>query len=161
MRRRSSARFNAGLAGRLRLALNVPYALLVLGFVAFDVFETARFGGTVNVPGGVGPGAGEGEMRPPFGGSTCGQHGGGERHLNERGFDHGGQVGGGRDQHGPADADRYVPVGGDQPETGQRMSRLGQLTSRRQRRNHREFPLPRWPGPCLNCMQFGKKGEEP
>ena len=55
--RSSSARFNPTLAGRLRLALNAPYALLVLGFVAFDVFETARFGGTVHVPGGVGPGA--------------------------------------------------------------------------------------------------------
>jgi hypothetical protein len=55
--RSSSARFNPALAGRLRLALNAPYALLVLGFVAFDVVETARFGGTVNVPGGVGPGA--------------------------------------------------------------------------------------------------------
>ncbi len=55
--RSSSARFNPALAGRLRLALNVPYSLLVLGFVAFDVFETVRFGGTVNVPGGVGPGA--------------------------------------------------------------------------------------------------------
>ncbi|OBI51076.1 hypothetical protein A5705_09675 [Mycobacterium sp. E787] len=55
--RSSSARFNPGLAARLRLALNLPYALLVLGFVAFDVFETVRFGGTVNVPGGVGPGA--------------------------------------------------------------------------------------------------------
>ena len=55
--RSQSARFNAALAGRLRRALNLPYALLVLGFVAFDVFETVRFGGTVNVPGGVGPGA--------------------------------------------------------------------------------------------------------
>jgi hypothetical protein len=55
--RSSSARFNPALAGRLRLTLNVPYALLVLGFVAFDVFETARFGGSVTVPGGVGPGA--------------------------------------------------------------------------------------------------------
>ncbi|WAJ47558.1 hypothetical protein OK015_05750 [Mycobacterium sp. Aquia_216] len=41
----------------LRLALNVPYLLLVLAFVGFDVFETVRFGGTVTVPGGVGPGA--------------------------------------------------------------------------------------------------------
>jgi len=55
--RSSRARFNPALAGRLRLALNAPYALLVAGFVAFDVFETARFGGNVNVPGGVGPGA--------------------------------------------------------------------------------------------------------
>lgn len=55
--RSSSARFNPELAGRLRLALNAPYALLVLGFVLFDVVESVRFGGTVNVPGGVGPGA--------------------------------------------------------------------------------------------------------
>ncbi|WP_444850866.1 DUF7937 domain-containing protein, partial [Mycobacterium sp. Marseille-P9652] len=43
--------------GRLRLALNVPYVLLVLAFVVFDVVETVRFGGSVDVPGGVGPGA--------------------------------------------------------------------------------------------------------
>ncbi|OBI37237.1 hypothetical protein A5709_14985 [Mycobacterium sp. E1386] len=55
--RSSGARFNPMRAGRLRLGLNVPYALLVLGFVVFDAFETVRFGGTVNVPGGVGPGA--------------------------------------------------------------------------------------------------------
>ncbi|OJZ76276.1 hypothetical protein BRW65_02315 [Mycobacterium paraffinicum] len=55
--RTSGALFNPATAGRLRLALNIPYALLVLGFVGFDAFETARFGGTVNVPGGVGPGA--------------------------------------------------------------------------------------------------------
>ncbi len=41
----------------LRLALNAPYLLLVLAFVGFDVFETVRFGGSVTVPGGVGPGA--------------------------------------------------------------------------------------------------------
>jgi hypothetical protein len=55
--RSSGARLNPATAGRLRLALNVPYVLLVLAFVGFDVFETVRFGGTVNVPGGVGPGA--------------------------------------------------------------------------------------------------------
>ncbi len=55
--RASSARFNPATARRIRLALNVPYVLLVLGFVAFDAFETVRLGGTVNVPGGVGPGA--------------------------------------------------------------------------------------------------------
>ena len=43
--------------GRLRLALNLPYLLLVLGFVVFDVFETIRSSGGVHVPGGVGPGA--------------------------------------------------------------------------------------------------------
>ncbi len=46
-----------GLADRLRLGLNAPYALLVLGFVAFDVVNTVRYGGTADVPGGVGPGA--------------------------------------------------------------------------------------------------------
>jgi hypothetical protein len=55
--RSSGARFNPATAARLRLGLNVPYVLLVLAFVAFDAFETVRFGGTVNVPGGVGPGA--------------------------------------------------------------------------------------------------------
>jgi hypothetical protein len=45
------------LSGRLRLALNVPYLLLVLAFVVFDAFQTIRSGGTVHVPGGVGPGA--------------------------------------------------------------------------------------------------------
>ncbi len=54
--RLSGARFNPVLAGRLRLGLNVPYLLLVLAFVVYDVFQTIRFGGTVHVPGGVGPG---------------------------------------------------------------------------------------------------------
>jgi hypothetical protein len=44
-------------AGRLRAGFNAPYLLLVLAFVGFDVFETVRFAGTVQVPGGVGPGA--------------------------------------------------------------------------------------------------------
>jgi hypothetical protein len=43
-------------SGRLRFALNLPYLLLVLGFVVFDVFETIRTGSGVAVPGGVGPG---------------------------------------------------------------------------------------------------------
>lgn len=55
--RSAGARFNPAKAGRIRLALNVPYVLLVLAFVGFDAFETVRFGGSVNVPGGVGPGA--------------------------------------------------------------------------------------------------------
>ncbi|GAB1812170.1 DUF7937 domain-containing protein [Mycobacterium sp. MUNTM1] len=55
--RSAGARFNPGRAARLRLALNVPYLLLVLAFVVFDAYETVRFGGTVNVPGGIGPGA--------------------------------------------------------------------------------------------------------
>jgi hypothetical protein len=45
------------LAGRLRVALNAPYVLLVAGFVGFDVVQTVRYGGSGNVPGGVGPGA--------------------------------------------------------------------------------------------------------
>ncbi|WP_242670002.1 hypothetical protein [Mycobacterium decipiens] len=49
-------RLNPALVGRLRLGLNVPYLLLVLGFVVFDAIQTIRSGGTVNVPGGVGPG---------------------------------------------------------------------------------------------------------
>ncbi|WP_293321065.1 hypothetical protein [Mycobacterium sp.] len=55
--RSSSGRFPAERGARIRLALNAPYLLLVLAFVAFDVIETVRFGGTVNLPGGVGPGA--------------------------------------------------------------------------------------------------------
>jgi hypothetical protein len=43
--------------GRLRLALNAPLLLLVAGFVAYDVVQTLRYGGTAAVPGGVGPGA--------------------------------------------------------------------------------------------------------
>lgn len=55
--RSSGPRLTPAAAGRLRMGLNVPYALLVLAFVAFDAFETVRFGGTVTVPGGIGPGA--------------------------------------------------------------------------------------------------------
>ena len=43
-------------SGGLRLILNVPYLLLVGAFIGYDVFESIRSGGTVNVPGGVGPG---------------------------------------------------------------------------------------------------------
>jgi hypothetical protein len=45
------------LTGRFRLGLNAPYLLLVAGFVAFDVLQTVRYGGSADVPGGVGPGA--------------------------------------------------------------------------------------------------------
>jgi hypothetical protein len=55
--RLSGARFNPVLVRRLRLILNSPYGLLVLAFIVFDVFETIKSGGTVHVPGGVGPGA--------------------------------------------------------------------------------------------------------
>ncbi len=44
-------------AGRVRLALNFPYRLLVVAFIVFDVFQTIKAGGSVRVPGGVGPGA--------------------------------------------------------------------------------------------------------
>jgi hypothetical protein len=44
-------------SNRRRRVLNVPYMLLVLAFVGFDAVQTFRYGGTVNVPGGVGPGA--------------------------------------------------------------------------------------------------------
>ena len=42
---------------RLRVPLNIPYQLLVLAFIVFDVVQTIRSGGGVHVPGGVGPGA--------------------------------------------------------------------------------------------------------
>jgi hypothetical protein len=42
---------------RLRFILNVPYLLLGAGFIVFDVLQTIRSGGTVHVPGGIGPGA--------------------------------------------------------------------------------------------------------
>jgi hypothetical protein len=45
------------LASRLRLSLNAPYVLLVLAFVVFDAVQTVRYGGSVTVPGGLGPGA--------------------------------------------------------------------------------------------------------
>lgn len=48
----------AGRRSQLRLGLNVPYLLLVLAFVVFDAIQTIRLGGTVHVPGGVGPGDG-------------------------------------------------------------------------------------------------------
>jgi hypothetical protein len=51
------ARNTSPMTGRLRLALNAPYLLLVAGFVAFDVVQTVRYGGSPKVPGGVGPGA--------------------------------------------------------------------------------------------------------
>jgi hypothetical protein len=51
------SRANAVLAGRLRVILNIPYLLLVLAFIVFDAVQTVRYGGTVKVPGGLGPGA--------------------------------------------------------------------------------------------------------
>ena len=51
------SRANAVLAGQLRLSLNTPYLLLVFAFVVFDAVQTVRFGGSIKVPGGLGPGA--------------------------------------------------------------------------------------------------------
>jgi len=51
------SRTNAVLAGRLRLSLNIPYLLLGFAFVVFDAVQTVRYGGSVRVPGGLGPGA--------------------------------------------------------------------------------------------------------
>ncbi len=53
----SGSHFNPVLAGRLRVGLSAPYAVLVLGFLAFDVVHTVQYGGSPNVPGGMGPGA--------------------------------------------------------------------------------------------------------
>jgi hypothetical protein len=53
----TGSRASNSLAGRLRVALNAPYVLLVAGIVGFDVVQTMRYGGSGNVPGGVGPGA--------------------------------------------------------------------------------------------------------
>jgi hypothetical protein len=41
----------------IRLALNVPYLLLVAAFLAFTLIEVVRFGGTTTLPAGIGPGA--------------------------------------------------------------------------------------------------------
>jgi hypothetical protein len=51
------SRANAVLAGRLRLIFNIPYLVLVFAFVVFDAVQTVRYGGSVRVPGGLGPGA--------------------------------------------------------------------------------------------------------
>ena len=51
------ARSHPAVGRWLRLGLNAPYLLLVLAFVGFDAWETVRSGGSVRVPGGVGPGA--------------------------------------------------------------------------------------------------------
>jgi hypothetical protein len=55
--RMSGPRFNPSPAERLRLALNIPYLLLVVGFVLFDLLQAVRYGGSAYPPGGVGPGA--------------------------------------------------------------------------------------------------------
>ncbi|WP_275998889.1 DUF7937 domain-containing protein [Mycobacterium noviomagense] len=51
------SRFNPVVVGRLRAWLNAPYGLLVFGVVVFEVVQTVRYGGSANVPSGVGPGA--------------------------------------------------------------------------------------------------------
>ncbi len=51
------SRFNPVMVGRLRAWLNAPYGLLVFGVVVFEVVQTVRYGGSANVPSGVGPGA--------------------------------------------------------------------------------------------------------
>lgn len=42
---------------RVCLSLNAPYLLMVLGFVVFTVVQSIRYGGTGDVPPGIGPGA--------------------------------------------------------------------------------------------------------
>ncbi|QRZ08143.1 hypothetical protein JN086_07290 [Mycolicibacterium austroafricanum] len=44
-------------SAELRSALILPYLLVVAGFVGFAIVEAVRFGGTGEVPAGVGPGA--------------------------------------------------------------------------------------------------------
>ncbi|WP_262490820.1 DUF7937 domain-containing protein [Mycobacterium simiae] len=51
-----AARPNPTLAGRLRLGLNIPYLLLISALVVYDMVQTIRLGGTIQVPGGIGPG---------------------------------------------------------------------------------------------------------
>jgi hypothetical protein len=51
------SRFNSVVVGRLRAWLNAPYGLLVFGVVVFEVVQTVKYGGSANVPSGVGPGA--------------------------------------------------------------------------------------------------------
>lgn len=46
----------AGDQGRARLALNAPYLLMVSAFVVFAYLQVVQFGGTGDVPTGVGPG---------------------------------------------------------------------------------------------------------
>lgn len=49
-------RSDGGSGARLRLILNIPYLVLIAGFVLYDVAESILQGGTTEVPGGVGPG---------------------------------------------------------------------------------------------------------
>ncbi|MFV0496427.1 hypothetical protein [Mycobacterium sp.] len=52
----SRAHIDPVVLSRLRLGLNVPYLLLIGTFIAYNVFESIMLGGTVGVPGGIGPG---------------------------------------------------------------------------------------------------------
>lgn len=56
-RRVFGAQFDPRRKARVRLVLNVPYLVLVCGFVVFDAVQTIRYGGSSRPPGGVGPGA--------------------------------------------------------------------------------------------------------
>src|SRR5439155_7005250 len=49
-------RANPVVAGRLRVSFNVAYLLVVLAFVVFNAVQTVRYGGSIRVPGGLGPG---------------------------------------------------------------------------------------------------------
>lgn len=42
---------------RLRLLLNIPYFVVVAGFLLFTIIQSIRYGGTASVPPGIGPGA--------------------------------------------------------------------------------------------------------
>lgn len=56
-RGRIGARFSsADAATRIRLALNLPYLLMVVGFLGFTVVQAVVDGGTGDVPPGIGPG---------------------------------------------------------------------------------------------------------
>lgn len=55
--KRAAAQPHSGGPARIRLVLNAPYLALVVGVVGFTLFEMLRYGGTGEVPSGVGPGA--------------------------------------------------------------------------------------------------------
>lgn len=56
-RGRRSAAPASGLSTRARLALNVPCLVTVCGFIAYALVQAFHFGGTGDVPPGIGPGA--------------------------------------------------------------------------------------------------------
>ena len=55
-RGKRSASPPSGGPARIRLILNAPYLLVVAGFVVFAYIQVLRFGGTGDVPPGIGPG---------------------------------------------------------------------------------------------------------